>query len=260
MGADWLLPIYGLIVGMLVGLTGMGGGVLMTPLLVLGLGMPATAAIGTDLAYSSITKLAGTWQHWRQGTVDMRVVRALAIGSIPATLVAVATLFFLHSIDATAVDDVLERFIGVMLVVAAALMLRKLWLSTRGTAEPAPEHLVAYPTGKLMAIGAFGGFLVGLTSIGSGSLIIALLVVTVSLSPEKLVGTDVAHAFLLVGAAALAHLFVLNDVDVVLAGKLLLGSIPGVLIGSRLTVWVPRRPLQAGLAVLLLTTAVTLLR
>ena len=190
----------------------------------------------------------------------MRVVRALAIGSVPATLVAVATLFFLHSVDATAVDAVLERFIGVMLVVAATLMLRKLWLSTRGAVEPPPEHLVTYPTGKLMAIGAFGGFLVGLTSIGSGSLIIALLVITVSLTPEKLVGTDVAHAFLLVGAAALAHLFVLNDVDVVLAGKLLIGSIPGVLIGSRLTVWVPRRPLQAGLAVLLLTTAVSLLR
>jgi uncharacterized membrane protein YfcA len=156
MGADWLLPVYGLVVGMLVGLTGMGGGVLMTPLLVLGLGMPATAAIGTDLAYSSITKLAGTWQHWRQGTVDMRVVRALAIGSVPATLVAVVTLFFLHSIDATAVNAVLERFIGVMLVVAAALMLRKLWLGTRGIAEAPPEHLVSFPTGKLMAIGAFG--------------------------------------------------------------------------------------------------------
>src|ERR687897_3414118 len=260
MGADWLLPIYGLIVGMLVGLTGMGGGVLMTPLLVLGLGMPATAAIGTDLAYSSITKLAGTWQHWRQGTVDMRVVSALAIGSIPATLVAVATLFYLHSVNATVVDAVLERFIGVMLVVAATLMLQKLWRNTRGTAEPPSEHLVTYPTGRLMAIGAFGGFLVGLTSIGSGSLIIALLVITVSLTPEKLVGTDVAHAFLLVGAAALAHLFVLNDVDVVLAGKLLVGSIPGVLIGSRLTVWVPRRPLQAGLVVLLLTTAVSRLR
>src|ERR687890_1061291 len=151
MGADWLLPIYGLIVGTLIGLTGMGGGVLMTPLLVLGLGMPATAAVGTDLAYSSITKLAGTWQHWRQGTVDMRVVRALAIGSIPATLVAVATLFFLHSIDATAVDALLERFIGVMLVIAAILMLQKLWRSTRGTVEPPPEHLVAYPTGRLMA-------------------------------------------------------------------------------------------------------------
>jgi uncharacterized membrane protein YfcA len=260
MGADWLLPIYGLIVGMLVGLTGMGGGVLMTPLLVLGLGMPATAAIGTDLAYSSITKLAGTWQHWRQGTVDIRVVRALAIGSIPATLVAVATLFFLQSVDATAVDAVLERSIGVMLIVAATLMLRKLWRGSRGTVDSLPEHLVIYPTGKLVAIGALGGFLVGLTSIGSGSLIIALLVVSISLTPEKLVGTDVAHAFLLVGAAALAHFFVLRDVDVVLAGKLLIGSIPGVLIGSRLTVWVPRRPLQAGLAVLLLTTAVSLLR
>ena len=260
MGADWLLPVYGLIVGMLVGLTGMGGGVLMTPLLVLGLGMPATAAIGTDLAYSSVTKLAGTWQHWRQGTVDLRVVRALAVGSVPATLVAVVILFFLHSIDATAVNAVLERFIGVMLVVAAALMLQKLWRGKRGAAEVLPEHLAVFPTGRLIAIGAFGGFLVGLTSIGSGSLIIALLVITVSLTPEKLVGTDVAHAFLLVGAAALAHLFVLNDVDVVLAGKLLVGSIPGVLIGSRLTIWVPRRPLQVGLAVLLLTTAVSLLR
>ena len=111
-----------------------------------------------------------------------------------------------------------------------------------------------------MAIGALGGFLVGLTSIGSGSLIIALLVVTISLSPEKLVGTDVAHALLLVGAAALAHVLFLNDVDYAIAGKLLIGSIPGVLMGSRLAVWVPRRPLQAGLAVLLLSTAVSMLR
>ena len=260
MGADWLLPIYGLVVGMLVGLTGMGGGVLMTPLLVLGLGMPATAAVGTDLAYSSLTKLAGTWQHWRQGTVDIRVVRAMAIGSVPATLVAVAMLFLLHSVDATAVDVLLERFIGVMLVVAAALMLQKLWRARRGAVEPVPDHLATYPTGKLIAIGALGGFLVGLTSIGSGSLIIALLVITISLTPEKLVGTDVAHAFLLVGAAAIAHFLVLQDVDVALAGKLLVGSIPGVLIGSRLTIWVPRRPLQVGLAVLLLTTAVSMLR
>jgi uncharacterized membrane protein YfcA len=260
MGAEWLLPVYGLIVGTLVGLTGMGGGVLMTPLLVLGLGMPATAAIGTDLAYSALTKLAGTWQHWRQGTVDVRVVRSLVIGSVPATLVAVAVLFLLHSMDATAVNAALERFIGVMLVIAAALMLRKVWLSVSGRSEQVPDHLVTYPTARLIAIGAFGGFLVGLTSIGSGSLIIALLVMTVSLAPEKLVGTDVAHAFLLVGAAAIAHFLVLQDVDVALAAKLLVGSVPGVLIGSRLAVWVPRRPLQAGLAVLLLTTAVTLLR
>ena len=131
LGADWLLPIYGLVVGILVGLTGMGGGVLMTPLLVLGLGMLATAAVGTDLAYSSITKLAGTWQHWRQGTVDVRVVRALAIGSVPATLVAVAMLFLLHSDDATVVDAVLVRLIGVILTVAAVLMYHKLWRAWR---------------------------------------------------------------------------------------------------------------------------------
>lgn len=260
MGADWLLPIYGLVVGTLVGLTGMGGGVLMTPLLVLGLGMPATAAVGTDLAYSTLTKLVGAWQHWRQGTVDLRIVRALAIGSVPATLVAVATLYFLHTTGAADIDAVLGRFIGVMLVVAAALMIHKLWRNSQSGSAPAVDQFVTYPTSRLIAIGALGGFLVGLTSIGSGSLIIALLVMTISLTPEKLVGTDVAHAFLLVGAAALAHFLFLKDVDVALAGKLLVGSIPGVLIGSRLTVWVPRRPLQAGLALLLLSTAYSLLR
>lgn len=260
MGSDWLLPLYGVVVGILVGLTGMGGGVLMTPLLVLGLGMPATAAVGTDLFYSTITKCAGAWQHWRQGTVDLRVVRALAIGSVPATLVAVLTLYLLHRSEGSAVDAYLERFIGAMLAVAAALMLLKLWRSVTGDSEADHHFTAGFPTRRLIAIGAVGGFLVGLTSIGSGSLIIALLVMTISLAPEKLVGTDVAHAFILVGAAALAHLLVLNDVDMLLAGKLLVGSIPGVLIGSRLAVRVPRRPLQAVLALLLLSTAYTLLR
>jgi uncharacterized membrane protein YfcA len=260
MGSDWLLPVYGLLVGTLVGLTGMGGGVLMTPILMLGLGMPATAAIGTDLAYSSLTKLAGAWQHWRQGTVDVRVVRTMALGSLPATVVAVAVLYFLHSYDSTLVNETLERLIAMMLIVAAALMLHKIWRSMNGKAEPASDHLVVYPAGRLITIGALGGFLVGLTSIGSGSLIIALLVVVISLTPEKLVGTDVAHAFLLVGVAALAHIFVLNDVDLALAAKLLVGSIPGAIIGSRLAAWVPRRPLQAGLAVLLVTSAITMFR
>ena len=258
MGADWLLPIYGLVVGILVGLTGMGGGVLMTPLLVLGLGMPATAAVGTDLVYSAVTKLAGAAQHWRQGTVDMRVVRAMGAGSIPASVAAVGALVWLQGENAHLVEELLTRLIGIMLIVAAFLMLRrvlfghKLGLTT--------EALTTYPTGRLMAIGVFGGFLVGLTSIGSGSLIIALLVMTVALKPEMLVGTDVAHAFLLVGAAALAHLFFLNDIDFLLAAKLLVGSIPGVLLGSRLALRVPRRPLQIGLAGLLLSTAYTLLR
>jgi uncharacterized membrane protein YfcA len=260
MGSDWLLPIYGLVVGALVGLTGMGGGVLMTPLLVLGLGMPATVAVGTDLAYSTLTKLAGGWQHWRQGTVDGRVVRALAIGSLPATLAAVLALYYLHNTDTTDINALLERLIGVMLIVAASLMVFKLWRGGTGEATGLTWRLDSFPTRRLIAIGALGGFLVGLTSIGSGSLIIALLVMTVSLAPEKLVGTDIAHAFLLVGVAAVAHMLLLRDVDVALAAKLLVGSIPGVLIGSRLTVWVPRRPLQGVLAVLLLSSAYTLLR
>lgn len=260
MGSDWLLPFYGLIVGTLVGLTGMGGGVLMTPLLVLGLGMPATVAVGTDLAYSSLTKLAGGWQHWRQGTVDIRVVRALAIGSVPATLAAVFTLFLLHDSNTADINALLERLIGVMLIVAASLMVYKTWRGSQAPATVLPSHLVTFPTGRLIAIGVLGGFLVGLTSIGSGSLIIALLVMTISLAPEKLIGTDVAHAFLLVGVAAVAHMLLLKDVDVALAAKLLVGSIPGVLIGSRLTVWVPRRPLQGVLVILLLSSAYTLLR
>jgi hypothetical protein len=257
-GSDWLLPVFGFVVGTLVGLTGMGGGVLMTPLLVLGLGMPATAAVGTDLAYSAVTKLAGAWQHWRQGTVDVRVVRGLALGSIPATILAVALLFWLQGRNAALVEDGLSRMIGVMLIVAAFLMLRRVFFG--GNLGLTGEAITTYPTGRLLGIGAFGGFLVGLTSIGSGSLIIALLVMTIALKPEVLVGTDVAHAFLLVGAAAVAHFYFLHQIDVALAAKLLVGSIPGVLIGSRLALRVPRRPLQIGLAGLLLSTAYTLLR
>lgn len=260
MTTDILLPLYGLVVGMLVGLTGMGGGVLMTPLLVVGLGMPATVAVGTDLAYSSATKLVGAWQHWRQGTVDTRVVRALAMGSMPATIVAVAVLYYLHNVRHIDVNAVLERFIGVMLVVAAVLMARKLWMSFNGETNTLHLNYETFPTGRLIAIGALGGFLVGMTSIGSGSLIIALLVMTIALAPDKLVGTDVAHAFLLVGTAALAHLLFMQDVDMMLAGKLLLGSIPGVLIGSRMAPLVPRRPLQAFLAVILVSTAISMLK
>ncbi|HEY7031523.1 MAG TPA: sulfite exporter TauE/SafE family protein [Thermomicrobiales bacterium] len=252
-----LLPVFGFVVGLLVGLTGMGGGVLMTPLLMLGLGMPAGAAVGTDLAYSTVTKIVGAWQHRRLGTIDTRVVRDLATGSIPATIAAVATLAWLDARNAGATDQWLRKAVGVALIVAVGLMLRRFLQAHFGQTEEATP--VAYRRRRVIAIGVLGGFVVGITSIGSGTLIIALLVMVAPLPSRCLVGTDVAHAALLVGTAALGHLF-LGSVDLVLAALLLVGSIPGVLIGSRLVVVVPRRPLQIGLAGLLLSSAVSMLR
>jgi hypothetical protein len=260
MSHEMLLPLSGLIVGIMIGLTGVGGGVLMTPLLLL-LGLPPTGAVGTDLAYSALTKLAGTWQHGRQGTIDWRVVRSLAIGSVPATIVAVWGLSVLHRSGAVdLVEHRLQQLIGVVLIVAAALMVRKVLVRAPGSTSNLNLDLTTFPTARIVVIGALGGALVGLTSIGSGSLIIALLVMVIALNPQVLVGTDIAHAFLLVTAGALAHFFFLQDVQVGIAGRLLIGSIPGVLIGSRLATWVPRRPLQIGMAGLLMTTAWTLLR
>jgi hypothetical protein len=256
-----LLPAYGLVVGLLVGLTGMGGGVLMMPLLLLGVGMPASAAVATDLLYSAPTKFVGGWQHWRQGTVDRRVMRDLATGSLPGSLLAVGVLWLLLSGDEAISEVWLERGIGVVMLLAAGLMLQRVVRQMRGANQPATSITPTercYRRGWIITVGALGGFLVGLTSIGSGSLIIALLVLVVSLDPTQLVGTDVAHAALLVTTAAVAHLF-LGGADFGIAGWLLTGSIPGVLIGSRLAVYAPRTLLQSILVVLLFSTSVRLL-
>jgi uncharacterized membrane protein YfcA len=250
---DPALAVYGFVVGFLVGLTGMGGGILMTPLLMLGLGMPATAAVGTDLAYSLVTKLAGSWQHLRQKTVDMALVRALALGSIPASILAVAILAWLEHRDVAGLEQGLARTIGGALVVASLLLA---WRAL-SAAEPRP-HAVHHRRLAIAAVGALGGLLVGLTSVGSGSVIMALLVFFVPLEPRTLVGSDVVHATLLVAAAALGHAL-LGNVDVSLAAQLLVGSIPGVLVGSRLTVKTPRRWLQAALAALLVLSGLRLL-
>ena len=253
MSFDPALAVYGFVVGLLVGLTGMGGGVLMTPLLMLGLGMPATAAVGTDLAYSLVTKLAGSWQHLRQRTVDLALVRALALGSVPASMVAVGILAWLEHRDVAGLERGLARAIGAALVVAAGLLA---WRAL-SAAEPKP-HAVAHRRLAIAAVGALGGLLVGLTSVGSGSVIMALLVFFVPLEPRTLVGSDVVHAAILVGVAAAGHAL-LGNVDVALAAQLLIGSVPGVIVGSRLTLKTPRRWLQAALAALLILSGLRLL-
>jgi uncharacterized membrane protein YfcA len=261
MGDPGFLPAYGLVVGVLVGLTGMGGGVLMMPLLLLGVGMPASAAVATDLLYSAPTKIVGGWQHWRQGTVNRNVIRDLATGSLPGSLVAVGVLATLQSGGEAVSDAWLEHGIGVVMLIAAGLMLQRIVRHLRGADLPSTPVVSTdrpYRRGWIIAVGAAGGFLVGLTSIGSGSLIIALLVLVISLDPMQLVGTDVAHAALLVTTAAFAHLF-LGHADFGVAAWLLTGSIPGVIVGSRLAVHAPRMMLQSILVLLLLSTSIRLL-
>ena len=253
MSFDPSLAVYGFVVGVVVGLTGLGAGMLVTPLLMLGLGMPATAAVGTDLFYGFVTKLAGSWQHVRQRTVDMELVRVLATGSVPAAVVAVGIIAWLERRDVLDLERALGRTIGGALVVAAALII---WRSL--SPEGHRPHAAGHSRAAVIAVGAVGGILVGLTSVGSGSVIMALLVFFVPVETRRLVGSDVVHAAILVGVAAAGHAL-LGNVDVGLAAQLLVGSVPGVILGSRLTVRTPRRVLQAALALLLMASGLRLL-
>ncbi len=253
---NFLLPLLGFGVGFLVGLSGMGAGVIMTPVLILGLGLSPATAVGTDLAYAMVTKLAGAWQHWRQGTVNFRLVRELATGSVPASLAVLVLFAWFRRLHTAAVDVWLERAIGLVLILAAGLIVQRvLWPRAN---QPASVRRTVHQRTMVILIGALGGGLVALTSVGSGSIMLALLVLVTPLQAEKLVGTDLAHAAVLVSVTVLVY-FYLGYVNWMLAGQLLVGSIPGVVLGSRMTLRVPRRALQLTLAGLLITSAYKML-
>jgi uncharacterized membrane protein YfcA len=248
--------VTGLLVGTLVGLTGMGGGSLMTPILVLFLGIRPTVAVGTDLAYAAVTKGVGTIQHLRQGQVRVKTGFWFAAGSIPSTLVGVG---FIHAMEKTSGVDA-DRFIthalAYMLMLVAALLvlqpvLRKhLWPQHRPSVFYARlKTMRRFRPPLLVAVGAIVGFLVGITSVGAGSLVMfSMLLLFPKWPMGQRVGTDVFQGFLLTSAAATANLH-FGTVNLPIVGQLLIGSIPGVLIGSRLTKIIPEgilRPLVAG--------------
>jgi len=249
---DFRISILGFIVGLLVGLTGMGGGALMTPaLILLGLARPAIA-VGTDLAWGALTKAVGGFVHYRQKTVDFTIVRRLAIGSIPGALAGLAFLAHLHKHGGGEMDRVIVRMLAIALMcVAVSLLIRAI----RGRVprnEDSSESLInRAPAWATSLLGAVVGFLVSITSVGSGSLIVAVLVVLYpSTSMRRIVGSDILHALILVGVSALGHLGI-GSIDVPLLGALLVGSIPGVWIGSKTSAMVPERVLQPLLAVTL---------
>ena len=232
---DPAIIVFGLGIGVLVGMTGMGGGSLMTPLLIFIFGISPTTAIGTDIFYSAITKTVGAWRHFRMRTVNMGMVRWLATGSVPGALLGVWVVSILKQhLGEGELDSVVYALLGGTLLMVGiitltrALILKNL-IDEREEFEIELRHKVAAVT-----IGATTGFVIGITSAGSGTVIAILLIAVFRLTPRRVVGTDIFHAAILLWAAGLAH-WVGGNVDFGLAGNILIGSVPGVVIGSALS-------------------------
>lgn len=253
-------------IGIIVGLTGMGGGALMTPVLVLFFGIPPLAAISSDLVAAAVMKPFGTAVHLRHGSVNKSLVLWLCVGSIPA---AFSGVFVLRALgDGAEVSHRISLGLGVALLLAAAGLLvrgyQRLAERARALDGHAPLGPVEHPEVEVrklrtVLIGAIGGLVVGMTSVGSGSLIIiALMLLYPTLRAANLVGTDLAQAVPLVGSAALAHVF-FGDFQLALTASLLVGSIPGVLIGAQLSAKAPSALIRRALGFVLLASGLKLL-
>ena len=261
---ELLLPLSlslvaaGLLVGLLMGLTSVGGGSLMTPILVLVLKVNPVLAVGTDLVYQTITRLAGSAVHVRQRTSDLRVVAALAAGSLPGITLANIVLLWVPAATFRK-DNLVLMTLAVALFLTAVTMVADRRLSPRRRLEPSPGvQPPSRPVARTVAVGFVVGALVGLTSVGAGSLALAgLTLLYPHLRGRLLVGTDLTHGVLLVPVGA-AFALGSGHVDLGLAFNLAVGSIPGVILGSRLSLHVPERPLRLTMAGMLAFTAIRL--
>ncbi|WCK56695.1 sulfite exporter TauE/SafE family protein [Aneurinibacillus sp. Ricciae_BoGa-3] len=249
------IAVMGLVVGFLVGMTGVGGAALLTPVLIL-LGINPTIAVGTDLFYNSITKLFGGIQHWRQKTVNVQMVKYLALGSIPGVVLAIGALELFGSFYHNQ-EQVIKHALGYVLVLVATAIVIRTFFDKKLRPNMWQVKPLEEKKGMTILIGAVFGFIVGLTSLGSGSLFAVAMVYLYRMKTSELVGTDIAHAFLLVSVAGILHAG-LGSVNYMLVGNLLLGSIPGVLLGSTLSSKIPARPLRAVVAVLILISGLKL--
>lgn len=248
--------VMGLFVGFMVGLTGVGGAALLTPILVL-LGISPSIAVGTDLAYNSITKLFGSIQHWRQKTINFKMVKYLAMGSIPSAICAVVFLQIFDSFFSNQ-EEIIKHALGYVLIIIAITTLIKTFMKEKFKWNQFQMKPLEDKKKLTIGIGAVLGFIVGLTSIGSGSLFALAMLLLYKLAPSELVGTDIAHAFLLVTVAGFLHAGI-GHVDYILMINLLVGSIPGVIIGSSLSSKFPAKPLRTILAVMIFLSGVILI-
>jgi len=269
---DFRFSLVGLLIGVLVGLTGMGGGSLLAPILILVFRVPPVWAVGTDVAYSTVTKALGSIVHIRQKHVNFKIALWLACGSVPATLLSFTLVQYIRKHYASLINGVILHAIGFTLILVAVLLVVKPFLMRRlekrrleaqkqvalagENDEPSSMPDTSrwekrYRPLVTALIGAFVGFLVGLTSVGSGTLIIvSLAFLFPRLTAKELVGTDIFQAFMLLAAAAIAY-FTAGTINWHIAGLLLIGSLPGVLIGSRLSKYIPEQYMRPVLATVL---------
>ncbi len=249
------IAVLGLVVGTFIGLSGVGAGVLMAPMLIL-LGVHPSIAIGTDLAYSSVTKLVGTARNLQARLIHRPWFLWMLVGSIPGTVLGTELVRFIPR--AVAEHFLHDALAGVLIVASVAIVAKEV-LAFRGLPPRSREgDLVQSRPAAVVAAGAVVGFLVGLTSIGSGSLFMLFLLAYSSMTTREAVATDIANAAGLTFVAALLHL-ANGTVNLSLAANLLIGSIPGILLGGAVSQHVPARPLKVGIAVLVLASGLKMI-
>jgi len=256
---DPMVIAFGFGVGVLIGLTGIGGGSLMTPLLVLFAGVHPVVAIGTDLAYGAVTKTLGGWRHLRKGTVDIGVSKWLAVGSVPGALFGVWLLNRLEAAYGTSFEPALLVSIAIaLLIVSVTILGRALFMPKLVARERHAVVQTRRTKVTAVCIGAVLGIILGVTSVGSGALIGLALILVFQLTPHRVVGTDVFHAAILLWAAGLAHL-ASGNVDFLLMATILVGSLPGVVVGTHFVTKVPAAGLRLVLGCVLLGSALGVL-
>lgn len=250
---DIAVVLAGFIVGGLIGLTSAGSGVLLAPILMT-FGIPPRIIVGSSLLYSFATKVVGTIQHQRQRTINLKWVWILACGSLPGALVGVSLLHWIGAhFGIAALDLFIKKALGIVLVISAALLIGREVFSSKLYEKGSERRFVDPDTHKWLVIGlsALIGLIVGVTSIGSGSLIALFLLGFSALEGKEIVGTNIAHSVLVSLVAAIGH-GSMGNIDYRLVGQLLAGSLPGIIIGSHLTTVLPAKSLRLGTAAFIL--------
>jgi hypothetical protein len=256
----WDFALVGFGIGALVGMTGVGGGALMTPILIVVFGLPPSIAIGTDLVIAALTKTVGAVQHWYQGTVEFRIVGTLALGSLPAAILGVGLIKAIKDSLGSSGETVLTVILAWTLILVAVIMITRVLLARRKTTALDRGTRLTQRQQDVLTVflGLVAGIFVSLTSVGAGSIIMVFLIALYSVAAKCLVGTDIVHAALLASVAAAGHVWA-GNVDFGVAGALLVGSLPGVVLGSRLSVRMPEVLLRVVLALMLMFSGMRLM-